>query len=103
MRERIMGKFLLKLYISGQTPRSERAIANLHRLCEEELSGEYELDIVDVLEHPERAVDEKIIATPTLVKELPPPLQCIVGDLSDKEKVLLVLSVQPCPEHKNQE
>jgi circadian clock protein KaiB len=98
-----MSKFLLKLYITGQTPRSERAISNLHRLCEEGLSGEYELDIIDVLEHPELAVDEKIIATPTLIKELPPPLQRIVGDLSDKEKVLLVLSVRPYAEQENHE
>jgi len=67
----------------------------LHRICEEELRGQYELVIIDVLEHPELAEKEKIVATPTLVKELPPPLRRIIGDLSDSEKVLLGLNLQP--------
>ena len=89
-----MKKALLKLYVTGQTPRSERAIANLRRISQEDLKGEYELIVIDVLERPQLAEDEKIIATPTLIKELPPPLRRIIGDLSDKDKVLLGLDMQ---------
>jgi circadian clock protein KaiB len=88
-------KYLLKLYITGQTPRSERAIANLRQICERELRGQYELMIIDLLDRPHLAEDEKIMATPTLIKELPPPLRRIIGDLSDKEKVLLGLDLTP--------
>ncbi len=78
----------LKLYITGQTSRSEQAITNLRRICEEELKGQYELDIVDVLEQPQRADDEKIIATPTLIKVLPPPERRVIGDLSNTLMVM---------------
>jgi circadian clock protein KaiB len=90
-----MNKFLLKLYITGQTPRSERAILNLRRICEQELEGQYEMVIIDVLERPQLAEDEKIIATPALIKQLPPPLRRIIGDLSDTDKVLLGLDLMP--------
>ena len=90
-----MNKFVLKLYITGQTPKSERAIANIRRICGGELEGRYKLVIVDVLEQPQLAEDEKILATPTLVKELPPPLSRVIGDLSNTEKVLLGLDLQP--------
>ena len=92
-----MDKFLLKLYVTGQTPRSERAIANLRRICEEDLGGQYEMTVIDVLERPQLAEDEKILATPTLIKQLPPPLRRVIGDLSDTEKVLLGLDMQPVP------
>ncbi len=88
-------KLLLKLYITGKTSRSERAIANLRKICEEDLRGQYELVVIDVLERPQLAEEEKIIATPTLIKELPPPLRKIIGDLSDTEKVVLGLDLQP--------
>jgi circadian clock protein KaiB len=84
----------LTLYVTGTSPRAKIAIANLQRICDQELAGQYELEIVDVLEHPQRAEDEKILATPTLIKQLPPPLRRVIGDLSDKEKVLLGLAVQ---------
>ncbi|HWG42964.1 MAG TPA: circadian clock protein KaiB [Gemmataceae bacterium] len=90
-----MSKYLLKLYVTGQTPRSYRAIENLRRLCEEELRGQYEMHVIDVLERPQLAEDEKILATPTVVKELPAPIRRIIGDLSDAEKVLLGLDLQP--------
>jgi circadian clock protein KaiB len=90
-----MDKFILKLYITGTTPNSERAIANLRRLCEEELDVKYEVIVIDVLENPQLAEDEKILATPTLIKALPPPLRRVIGDLSDKEKVLLGLDLKP--------
>ncbi|GIX48608.1 MAG: hypothetical protein KatS3mg131_2819 [Candidatus Tectimicrobiota bacterium] len=93
-----MSKYLLKLYITGRTPRSELAIRNLRRLCAEELQGQYELVIIDVLERPELAEAAKILATPTLSKELPPPLRRIIGDLSDRERVLLGLELLPFAE-----
>ncbi|MDA2913214.1 circadian clock protein KaiB [Acidobacteriia bacterium AH_259_A11_L15] len=86
-------KYVLKLYITGQTPASIRALENLKRIMAEELSQEYHLEVIDVLEDPVLAEDEKIIATPTLVKSLPPPLARIIGDLSNREKVLLGLDV----------
>src|SRR6476619_7754008 len=88
-----LSKYLLTLYVTGSSPRAKIAIANLDRLCKEELQGEYDLEIVDVLENPQRAEDEKILATPTLIKQLPPPLRRVIGDLSDKDKVLLGLEV----------
>jgi circadian clock protein KaiB len=90
-----VNKYLLKLYITGHTPRSERAIANLQRICGEELGGQYEMLVIDILERPQLAEDEKILATPMLIKQLPPPLRRIIGDLSDTDKVILGLDLQP--------
>ena len=81
--------------MTGSSPRSAVAIANLRRICEEELEGRYELEIIDVLEQPQAAEDARVLATPTLIKRLPPPLRRVIGDLSDKEKVLLGLEVSP--------
>ncbi len=92
-----MHKYLLKLYVTGQTPRSLQAITNLRRICEEELRGEYEMVVIDVLERPQLAEDEKILATPTVVKELPTPIRRIIGDLSDSERVLLGLDLRAYP------
>jgi circadian clock protein KaiB len=80
--------------VTGATQRAETAIANLRRICEQELGGQYQLEIIDVLEHPQLAEDDKILATPTLIKQLPPPLRKVIGDLSDKEKVLLGLELK---------
>ena len=88
-----MGKRVLKLYVAGRTGRSERAVANLKRINEEELGGEFEIAIIDVLENPRLARNEKIIATPTLIRELPPPIRRIIGDLSNSENVLLGLDL----------
>lgn len=85
--------YILTLYVTGKTPRSEWAIVSLRRLCEEALPGKYELIIVDVLEQPQLAEDEKIFATPTLVKELPSPMRRIIGDLSNTEEVLIGLEI----------
>ena len=100
-REGALATYRLKLYVTGTSPRAQVAIANLRRICEEELHGEYQLEIIDVLEHPQLAEDDKILATPTLIKQLPPPLRRVIGDLSDKEKVLLGLELRrdtPRPE-----
>jgi circadian clock protein KaiB len=88
-----MNKPLLQLYITGHTSRSERAIANLRRICEEKLDGRYEMVIIDVLERPQLAEDERILVTPTLIKPLPLPSRRVIGDLSDMEKVLSELDL----------
>jgi circadian clock protein KaiB len=88
-----MNTYLFKLFITGQTVRSSHAITNLRRICEEGLGTEYELIIIDVLEQPQLAEDAKILATPTLIKELPPPVRRIIGDLSDTKQVLLGLDL----------
>ncbi|MDB4900539.1 MAG: kaiB [Gemmatimonadetes bacterium] len=81
--------------MTSASSRTGTAIANLRRICEQELEGQYELEIIDVLEFPDLAEDEKILATPTLIKSLPLPLRRVIGDLSDTEKVLLGLQVRP--------
>lgn len=88
-----MNKYLLKLFITGQTQRSVSAISNLRRICEEWLGPDYELIIIDVLERPQLAEDDKILATPTLIRELPLPVRRIIGDLSDTKQVLLGLDL----------
>ena len=92
-----LSRYLLKLYVAGESVRSSAAIANLRRICEHDLQGRYELEIIDVFESPDQAEDARILATPTLVKALPPPLRRVIGDLSDKEKVLLGLELVPDP------
>lgn len=91
--------FLLKLYIAGRGARAEAAITNLRHLCDNELRGQYELEVIDILEHPELAEEAKILATPTLIKQLPLPLRRVIGDLSDREKLLLGLDVRPIAPH----
>lgn len=90
-----MDKYILKLYVTGTTPNSERAIANLKKLFDDDLNLKYELIVIDVLDNPQLAEDNRILATPTLIKELPLPLRRVIGDLSDKEKVLLGLELKP--------
>ena len=87
--------YKLRLFVTGSTPRSNRAIENMRRLCQEELHGRYELEIIDVYEHPEATRELQIVATPTLVKMLPEPLRRIIGDLSNRERVLAGLNVSP--------
>src|ERR1700744_452635 len=89
------GHYKLRLFVTGSTPRSARAIANMRKICEENLHGRYDLDVVDVYENPDATRELQIIATPTLVKILPEPLRRIIGDLSDKEKVLAGLNLIP--------
>lgn len=87
-------QYQLKLYVTGDTPRSQRAIANLYRLCDQELPGQYKITIIDVTKSPQLAEAEHILVTPTLIKECPNPAQRIVGDLSDTETVLWGLNIQ---------
>lgn len=85
----------LRLYIAGQSPKSLRAFANLKNLCEEHLTGHYEIEIIDLVEHPSLARGDDIVAIPTLVRRLPKPLRKIIGDLSNTERVLGGLRLQP--------
>ena len=89
-----MTKYRLKLFITRHTPKSDRAIKTLRDLCDHHLNGQCELSIIDVQENPELADDEKVLATPTLIRELPPPVLRIIGDLSDSEKILAGLDLQ---------
>ena len=88
-----MSKFIFKLYVTGQTANSERAIANLRRLCDQHLRGDCDLQVIDVLERPEVAEQERIFATPTLVRESPRPARRIIGDLTEHRKVLAGLDL----------
>jgi len=93
MKESNMNKIFLKLFISGNTTQSHRSIAVLRQICEEELKGVCKLNIINVTERPELAEQERILATPTLVKETPPHSQRIIGDLSNKEKILKWINI----------
>ncbi len=97
-----MKEYVLKLYVTGKTPRADRAIFNLRSLCEAHFAGRYQIEVIDVLERPKLAEEEKIFATPTLIKYLPAPIRRVVGDLSDKENVLLGLDLRPHPEDMDQ-
>jgi circadian clock protein KaiB len=96
-----MNKYILKLYVTGKTVRSENAIRNLKSICLNELKGEYELKVIDVLESPDSAEKDKVMATPTLIKSLPPPIRRLVGDLNDRDRVLLHLDIQQINIDKN--
>jgi circadian clock protein KaiB len=85
----------LRLYVAGQSPKSLRALANLQTLCEEHLVGRYEIEVIDLVQQPSLAQSDDILAIPTLVRRLPPPFRKIIGDLSNTERVLVGLRVQP--------
>ena len=89
--------YVLRLYVAGATPRSQRAIANLTEICEQQLHGRYPLEVVDVYQRPQLAADEQIVAAPTLVRLLPEPVARVVGDLSDETRVLVGLDLRPRP------
>jgi circadian clock protein KaiB len=88
-------RYVLRLYVAGMTPRSSRAITNIKEICEEHLKGLYNLQVVDLYQQPMLAEGHQIIAVPTLIKKLPVPLRRIIGDLSDREKVLIGLDLKP--------
>ncbi len=87
--------WVLRLYVAGQTPKSVAAFANLKRICEEHLAGKYRIEVIDLMENPKLAEGNQILAIPTLVRTLPPPLKKIIGDLSDTERVLVGLQIKP--------
>jgi len=88
------GRWELRLYVAGRTPKSVAAFANLKRICAEHLDGRYHVEVIDLLEQPQLAKGDQIIAVPTLVRRLPPPLKRIIGDLSDEKKVLVGLDLR---------
>ena len=83
----------LRLYVAGQTPKSLAAFANLKKICEEHLAGQYHIEVIDLLKHPQLASGDQILAIPTLVRKLPEPIRKIIGDLSDTERVLVGLNL----------
>lgn len=88
-------EFNLRLYVAGQTPKSLAAIANLQKICEENLAGRYKLEVIDLVVTPQLAAGDQIVAIPTLVRRLPPPLKRMIGDLSNSEKVIVGLDLKP--------
>jgi circadian clock protein KaiB len=89
------GKWNLRLYVAGQTPRSLTAFKNLNEICEQYLKGKYHIEVIDLMENPTLARGDQILAIPTLVRKLPQPIRKIIGDLSDTERVLVGLDIQP--------
>jgi circadian clock protein KaiB len=87
--------WLLRLYVAGQTPKSVSAFANLNKICKEYLAGKYQIEVIDLLENPQLAKGDQILAMPTLVRKLPEPVKKIVGDLSNTVKVLVGLDLRP--------
>jgi circadian clock protein KaiB len=85
----------LRLYVAGQTPKSLAAFANLKKLCEQHLAGDYRIEVIDLLEQPQLADGDQIVAIPTLVRKLPEPIRKIIGDLSNTERVLVGLDLRP--------
>jgi circadian clock protein KaiB len=90
----------LRLYVAGQTPRSLAAVANLERICKEHLAGRYRVEVIDLLEQPQLAAGDQILAIPTLVRALPEPVKRIIGDLSDTERVLVGLDLLPAGDRR---
>ncbi|HCX02748.1 MAG TPA: thiol-disulfide isomerase [Syntrophaceae bacterium] len=95
-------KYVLRLYITGMTPKSTRAITNVRKLCEQYLKGCYELEVVDIYQQPRLAKGEQIIATPTLIKKLPLPLRKLIGDMSDVERFLVGIDLKQKTEDRSQ-
>lgn len=88
-------KWELRLYIAGNTPKSVAALNNLKKYCEEHLKGQYKIEVIDLLLHPQLAAGDQILAIPTLVRKVPVPMRKIIGDLSNEEKVLVGLNIRP--------
>jgi circadian clock protein KaiB len=88
-------KWELRLYVAGQSPRSLEAFANLKRICEEHLKGKYSIEVIDLLENPQLAKGDQILAVPTLVRKLPEPIRKIIGTLSEEDRVLVGLNIRP--------
>jgi circadian clock protein KaiB len=87
-------KWMFRLFISGKSPRSDQAIATLEEICQAHLEGDYHVEVVDVIQNPHMAVEENIVVTPTLLKDLPLPVRRIIGDLTAKEKVISYLEIK---------
>lgn len=88
-------EWILRLYVAGQSARSAAALQNLEAICEQHLAGRYRIELIDLLKHPQLARGDQIVAVPTLVRHLPPPMKKIIGDLSNEERVLVGLDLRP--------
>jgi circadian clock protein KaiB len=88
-------EYQLRLYIAGHSPNARAALENLNQICEEHLQGRYKIEVIDLLENPKLAAGDQILAIPTLVRRLPPPMKKIIGDLSNKERVIVGLDIRP--------
>jgi circadian clock protein KaiB len=95
-------KYVLRLFVAGINPKSRKAIENLRKILEENLKGQYELEIIDIYQQPIFAKEGQIVAAPTLIKELPPPLRRFVGDMSNKERILLGLQLKKQEKEDNE-
>ena len=93
--EAVQERWILRLYVAGQTLKSATAFANLEKICEEHLQGRYQVEVIDLLVHPALAKDEQILAVPTLLRKLPAPVKKVIGDLSNTERVLVGLDLRP--------
>jgi circadian clock protein KaiB len=94
LRKPLKEKYVLRLYVTGMTPKSTKAIQNINRICDEELHGRCDLEVIDIYQRPVLAQGEQIIATPTLIKKLPLPLRRFIGDMADTERILLGLDLR---------
>lgn len=91
----VAGNYQLRLYVTGSSPRSARAVANIQEICETHLKGRYELEVIDLYQQPGLARNREVVVAPTLIKQLPAPMRQLIGDLSDRRKVLLALDLPP--------
>jgi circadian clock protein KaiB len=91
-------KYILRLYVAGVSPQSERAIRSVKEICEQRLKGRYDLEIVDIYQHPESLRNSDVVAVPTLIKSLPTPLRRLIGDMTNKEKLVVGLDLRPADE-----
>jgi circadian clock protein KaiB len=98
-----VGRYILRLYVTGMTPRSARAVTNLRTICDEYLEGQYDLEVIDIYQQPVLTKGEQIIAAPTLIKKLPLPMRRIIGDMSNRERVLLGLDLVPFRQQSGEE
>jgi circadian clock protein KaiB len=91
-------RYVLKLFVSGSSPRSTQAITAIRALCDERLKGRYDLEVVDIFQQPTEAAGSQIVAAPTLIKELPEPMRRVVGNLADRDKILIALNLKDAPQ-----
>jgi circadian clock protein KaiB len=96
-RKRSRKEWMLRLYTAGESARSLAALRNLETICEKHLAGRYQIEVINLIEHPQLARGDQIVALPTLVRRLPPPMKKIIGDLSDEDRVLVGLDLRPLP------
>ncbi len=100
LKDKKESRYVLRLYVAGVTPKSSQAIVNIKKICEEHLKGRYELEVIDIYQQPVLAKGEQIIAAPTLVKKLPPPLRKFIGSMADVDRILVGLDLKAKEEHR---